>query len=128
MAEAKPDAFNLVALGGNAHPSGSGPKGRLPQIVSFDRTELSTLLNVYGRKVSSGEWRDYAMDMLKDRALFSIYRRTSERPQFVVEKNPKLRHRQGMYSVINAEGRILKRGHDLTKVLRVLEPGLTVVR
>lgn len=99
-----------------------GSAARIPAIVSFDRKELATLLNVYGRRVASGEWRDYAMDMLKDRALFSIYRRTSERPQFVVEKNPKLRHRQGMYVVTNHEGRVLRRGHDLEKVLRVLEP------
>ena len=94
----------------------------IPAIVSFDRKELATLLNVYGRRVASGEWRDYAMDMLRDRALFSIYRRSSERPQFVVEKNPKLRNKQGMYVVTNHEGRILRRGHDLEKVLRVLEP------
>ena len=86
------------------------------------------LLNVYGRKVASGEWRDYAMDMLKDRAVFSIYRRTSEQPQFIIEKNPKLRNRQGQYTVINAQGRVLRRGHDLSKVLRVLEPGLVVVK
>lgn len=99
-----------------------------PQIVAFDRRELSLLLNCYGRQVASGEWRDYAMDMLRDRAVFSIYRRASERPQFVVEKNPKLRNRQGQYTVTNFEGRILKRGHDLEKVLRVFEPGLTVVK
>jgi len=96
--------------------------------VSFDRRELSLLLNVYGRKVAEGEWRDYAMDMLTDRALFSIYRRASERPQFVVEKNPKLRNRQGLYAVSAADGRILKRGHDLASVLRVLEPGLSLVK
>ena len=86
------------------------------------------MLNVYGRRVAKGEWRDYALDMLRDRALFSIYRRTSERPQFVVEKNPKLRNKQGQYVVTNAEGRILRRGHELDKVLRVLEPGLRLVK
>lgn len=86
------------------------------------------MLNVYGRKVAAGEWRDYAMDMLRDRALFSIYRRTSERPQFVIEKNPKLRNRQGQYIVTGAEGKILRRGHDLEKVLRVLEPSFVVIK
>ncbi len=97
-------------------------------ITSFNRSELTLLLNVYGRKVASGEWRDYAMDFLRDRALFSIYRHTSERPQFVVEKNPKFRNRQGQYLVTNQEGRVLKRGHDLAQVLRVFEPGLTLVK
>lgn len=99
---------------------------RLPGQVGFDRFELGTILNLYGRKVSNGEWRDYAMDFLKDRALFSIYRRNSERPLYVIEKNPKLR--QGQYLVTSQDGRILKRGHELGKVLRVLEPQLAVVK
>lgn len=86
------------------------------------------MLNIYGQKVSSGEWRDYAMDMLRDRAVFSIYRRSSERPQFIIEKDPKLRNRQGQYAVSNFEGRILKRGHELAKVVRVLDTKLSVVK
>ena len=89
--------------------------------VSFDRRELNTILNLYGRKVAAGEWRDYAIDFLKDRALFSIYRRASERPVYVIEKNPKLRNRQGQYIVTIEDGRVLKRGHELENVLRVLE-------
>jgi hypothetical protein len=101
---------------------------RPPQpVVAFDRRELMQILSVYGRKVGQGEWRDYAMDFLKDRALFSIYARVSERPLFVVEKNPKLRARQGQYLITNQQGRILKRGHDLSQVLRVLDPDLAVV-
>ena len=95
--------------------------------VSFDRRELQTILNVYGRKVASGDWRDYAMDFLKDRALFSIYRHHSERPLYVIEKCPKLRDRQGQYLVMSQDGRILKRGHALDAVLRVLEPQVRVV-
>jgi len=98
-----------------------------PAIVAFDRRELALILSTYGRKVAAGEWRDYAMDFLKERALFSIYARVSERPLFVVEKNPKLRHRQGQYMVSNQQGRILKRGHDLAQVLRVIDPDLVVV-
>lgn len=96
-------------------------------VIAFERRELMQILSVYGRKVAAGEWRDYAMDFLKDRALFSIYARVSERPLFVVEKNPKLRNKQGQYMVTNQQGRILKRGHDLAQVLRVLDPDLMVV-
>lgn len=117
----------MSLVGDQPQPRQGGP-GKVPAIVSWNRQELGILLNVYGRKVASGEWRDYAMDMLKDRALFSIYRRTSERPQFVVEKNPKLRNRQGQFTVTNHEGRVLKRGHELTRVLRVLDSGLVVVK
>lgn len=89
--------------------------------IYFDKRELGILLNVYGKHVAQGEWRDYAMDFSKDRAMFSIYRRNSEQPMFVVEKQPKLRLRQGQYLVINQAGRILRRGHDLKQVLRVFE-------
>ena len=108
-------------------PAPSGSNGKVPVIVAFDRRELMTILAVYGRKVGQGEWRDYAMDFLRDRAVFSIYARVSERPLFIVEKTPKLRNRQGQYSVTNQQGRILKRGHDIAQVLRVLEPQLAVV-
>lgn len=96
-------------------------------IVSFDRRELSEILKVYGRMVAAGEWRDYAIDMLKDRAVFSIFRRSSEMPLFRVEKNPKLARRQGAYSVIAAGGLVMKRGQDLAQVLRVFDKGLRVV-
>lgn len=94
--------------------------------VSFDRLELNAILNLYGRKVAAGDWRDYAMDFLRDRAVFSIYKRASERPLYVVEKQPKLRNKQGQYLVTGEDGRVLKRGHELANVLRVLE--LAVVK
>ena len=100
---------------------------KIPAIVAFDRKELTLILGVYGRKVGQGEWRDYAMDFLRERAVFSIYARVSERPLFIVEKTPRLRNRQGQYAVTNQQGRILKRGHDLGLVLRVLDPQLAVV-
>ncbi len=89
--------------------------------VTFDRRELFEILRVYGRMVASGEWRDYAIDHLADRAVFSVFRRTSETPLFRIEKTPKLAARQGAYAVIDQGGRILKRGADLARVVAVLE-------
>nr|WP_245958350.1 DUF2794 domain-containing protein [Pelagibacterium sediminicola] len=109
-------------------PGPAPSRQRDVSVVSFDRRELGLILNVYGKKVASGEWRDYALDMLGDRALFSIYKRSSERPLFVVEKNPRLARRQGQYMIHSIEGRVLKRGHDLANVLRVLDPDLYIVR
>lgn len=122
-ADSPQDAQLLPFLGPNA---GSGAAPRQKPFVGFNRLELHTILNLYGRKVASGEWRDYAMDFLKDRALFSVYKRASERPLYVIEKNPKLRNRQGQYTVTSQDGRVLKRGHEIDVVLRVLE--LAVVR
>ena len=98
------------------------PKSRrVPEQVAFDRKELGVILGLYGRMVSAGEWRDYGMSFLKDVAVFSVFRRSAEQPLYRIEKRPRLRDKQGMYSVIGMDGRILKRGHDLRTVLRVLE-------
>ena len=103
---------------------GRGPYGP----ISFDRRELNQLLGMYGRKVAEGEWRDYAIDMHREKAIFSVFRKASEYPLYRIEKNPKLARRQGEYSVIAPTGLILKRGHDLKNVLRVLERKLQLVQ
>ena len=114
---------NLVALARETAPTpaDSRPAIREAPYVAFDRHELSEILKVYGRMVAAGEWRDYAIDHLSDRAVFSIFRRSSELPLYRVEKNPKLARRQGAYSVIAQTGMILKRGGELARVLRVID-------
>ncbi|WP_296422661.1 DUF2794 domain-containing protein [Yoonia sp.] len=89
--------------------------------VAFHRTELGVILGLYGRMVAAGEWRDYGISCLRDAAIFSIFRRTAENPLYRVEKRPKLRMKQGQYAVVAIDGQVLKRGNDLTQVLRVLE-------
>ncbi|MGD9867582.1 MAG: DUF2794 domain-containing protein [Hyphomicrobiales bacterium] len=113
---------------------GRGPAGPAPNpgqdhspAVSFSRRELSQILDVYGRQVAAGEWRDYAIDMLKEKAVFSVFRRSSEWPLYRIEKNPKTARKQGAYSVVAAGGLILRRGHDLARVLRVLDRGPRLV-
>ena len=95
--------------------------------VTFNRLELNRILNLYGRMVADGEWRDYAIDFLKDRAVFSVFRRASEVPIYRIEKDPRLARKQGMYSVISATGLILRRGHELERVLLVIDRKLAVV-
>jgi hypothetical protein len=97
------------------------------EIVSFDRIELRQIFNLYGRKVSEGEWRDYAIDFTAQKAVFSIYRRSSECPLYRIEKNPKLAKKQGAYSVLAANGLVLKRGHELGRVMAVLDKRLRLV-
>lgn len=90
--------------------------------VFFERLELDRLLRFYGRMVAAGEWRDYALDALPDCALFSVYRRSSEAPLYQIEKRPDDARKQGAYSVRAVDGRVLRRGHDLDRVLDVLLP------
>ena len=89
--------------------------------IAFDRRELSLILGVYGRFVAAGLWRDYAMDSLRERAVFSVFRRTAEQPLYRIEKCPRNAARQGAYSVVGMDGRILKRGRELDQVLRVFD-------
>jgi len=95
--------------------------------IGFSRRELNAILKVYGRKVADGEWRDYAIDQLKDRAVFSVFRRASEVPLYRIEKQPRLARRQGAYSVVAGTGLILKRGHDLANVLRIFDRQMKLV-
>ena len=97
------------------------PQERSSETVSFQRLELNIILLLYGRMVAAGEWRDYGISALRDVAIFSVFRRTAEHPLYRIEKRPKLRQRQSQYAVIGMDGQILKRGHDLATVLRVLE-------
>ncbi|HEY3778458.1 MAG TPA: DUF2794 domain-containing protein [Rhizomicrobium sp.] len=98
-----------------------GEAGARRNAVRFDRRELALILRVYGRMVSAGEWRDYAIDFLSDRAVFSVYRHTSEVPLYTIEKHPEFRARQGEYAVLAASGHLLKRGRELDQVLRLFD-------
>jgi hypothetical protein len=95
--------------------------------VTFDRRELNRIFGLYGRKVAAGEWRDYAIDFLKDRAVFSVFRRASEVPIYRIEKSPKLARRQGAYSIVSATGLIVRRGHELDRVLHAIDKSLSLV-
>lgn len=115
-----PDGAQLLSMGEMRRQRAAMP-------VTFNRQELDRILRIYGRMVASGEWRDYAIDHMEDRAVFSIFRRTSEVPLFRIEKNPRLARRQGAYSVIAASGLVMKRGHELQSVLRVFDKSLRLV-
>ncbi|MBN9597866.1 MAG: DUF2794 domain-containing protein [Afipia sp.] len=122
----------MSSVSGDIDPSESrGPERSTaplpPQSVTFNRLELNRILNLYGRMVADGEWRDYAIDFLKDRAVFSIFRRASEVPLYRIEKDPRLARKQGAYSVVGASGQILRRGHDLDRVLLVIDRKLALV-
>ena len=122
MSEAEPiqlcprGSAGLDSSGAFAHATSSSHS-----TVFFTRRELNQILNLYGRKVAAGEWRDYAIDFGRYKAVFSVFRRASEVPLFRIEKNPRLARRQGAYGVVAATGLILKRGYDLARVLEVLE-------
>ena len=98
----------------------AGTAGAPGAATAFDRHELSLILSLYGSMVAQGEWRDYAIDMGHDKAVFSVFRRTSEMPLYRIEKCPRIARKQGQYSVVAQGGEVLRRGHDLAQVLRVL--------
>lgn len=122
MSEIEPIQFRpsgvLRLVGKSEH---AGKATRSATRIAFNRKELNQILSVYGRRVADGEWRDYAIDALKEKAVFSVFRRTTEHPLYRIEKQPRLDRRQGAYAVVAASGLIVKRGHDLAQVLRAID-------
>jgi len=116
-----PSTARTLYWGANAESATNRTPETRDTRIRFDRLELKRILNTYGRMVMAGEWRDYAIDFRDDVAVFSVVRSTSEMPLYSIEKRPKQKDRQGQYSVIAAGGQVLKRGHDLAGVLRVLD-------
>jgi hypothetical protein len=106
------------------HTADITPFPRADDRVSFHRSELSVILNLYGQMVAAGLWRDYGISMLRDVAVFAVFRHTAEQPVYRIEKRPRLAMRQQQYAVIGMDGRVLRRGSDLRRVLRVLETKL----
>jgi Protein of unknown function (DUF2794) len=131
MSEGDPTRLRLRPVAARAShdsiPSTGTTARPMSAVTTFTRQELNAILNVYGRKVAAGEWRDYAIDFGRETACFSAYRRTSEVPLYRIEKSPKLSRKQGAFSVIAASGQVLKRGHDLLQVLAVFEKKLRLV-
>ena len=95
-------------------------RGR-PTQIGFERLELTRILDLYGRMVSAGHWRDYAIELGQDAAVFAAFRRAAERPEFRIEKRPALRQKQGMWALVGESGTLLKRGHELGPVLAPIE-------
>ena len=120
MSEVEPIQFSPHLGAGLA---GKAASLQTPQatLTTFDRRELNDILALYGRKVAAGEWRDYAIDFERDKAVFSVFRRASEIPLYRIEKQPRLARRQGAYSIVTATGLVLKRGHELRRVLGGLD-------
>jgi hypothetical protein len=138
MSDSEPDCQCMAAAhltlvkGGGADwrekPPAASCQRDAPAVVAFDRNELRVIFDLYGRRVANGDWRDYALDFTASRAVFSIFRRTCETPLYRIEKNPALARRQGAYSVIDASsGIVLRRGHDLARVVGVLNKKFRLV-
>ena len=88
-------------------------------MVSFNRYELNLILRIYGQMVSRGDWRDYSISSFDSKAVFSIFKRTSENPIYNIEKRPKKQRRNNIYSVKTIDGQIINDGSILEQVLRI---------
>jgi hypothetical protein len=97
-----------------------GPRDR-QAVAAFERLELQRILDLYGRMVAAGHWRDYGLSFHPDVAIFAAFRRATERPEVRIEKRPSLRVKQGAFALVGEHGAVLKRGHDLTGVMAPLE-------
>jgi hypothetical protein len=126
LSDAEPIEFR-PRRGAGVASAAPAASSRHDPVIHFNRRELEAILRVYGRKVAAGDWRDYALDFGREKAVFSVFRHTSEVPLYRIEKCPELARRQGAYSVVAATGLIMKRGHDLARVLSVLDKDVRLV-
>ena len=108
---------------GTVHPF----PGSRPAQIGFERAELSRIVDLYGRMVAAGLWKDYAIQFGRDAASFWAFRRAAEQPEIRIEKRPALRGRQGMWALIGENGAVLRRGHELGPVLAPIERRLLKV-
>jgi hypothetical protein len=127
LSDAEPISLRPGHGAGGAPSQTSRAPHPVPSVVAFNRRELFAILDVYGRQVAQGEWRDYAIDHGRETACFSIFRRASECPIYRIEKTPKLARKQGAFSVVSATGLILKRGNELDRVLAVIDKKVRLV-
>ena len=129
IADPERRSAEVVSVAFRRHPDALSQQHEAPtpKQVSFDRRELQLILNLYGRRVAEGEWRDYAIGFSPLKAVFAVFRRASETPLYTIEKNPTLARRQGAYSVVSADGFILKRGHELERVPAVRDKKIRLV-
>ena len=93
MSESDPINFPRNQARKNA---GGGQSSQI-ETVSFTRIELNQILRVYGFQVAAGEWRDYAIDMMRECAVFSVFRHTSDVPLYRIEKNPQAGTQAGCF-------------------------------
>ena len=93
----------------------------LEQKIAFNKKELGKILNIYGRMVAIGEWKDYGISILKNLSVFSIYKHNTEFPIYMVKKNMIRTDKRVIFSVVAMDGQILKKGYDLSSVLKPLE-------
>jgi hypothetical protein len=127
VSDSEPIAFRPIRTERGLDIGRSPQRTPAPPVVAFDRQELGEILNVYGRRVAAGDWRDYAIDMGRDCATFSVFRRASEVPIYRIEKRPALARKQGAFAVVTATGLILKRGNELSRVLAVIDKTVRLV-
>jgi hypothetical protein len=127
LSDAEPISLRPGHRAGGTPSQVSRTPQAVPSVVAFNRRELFAILDVYGRQVAQGEWRDYAIDHGRETACFSIFRRASEVPLYRIEKTPKLARKQGAFSVVTATGLILKRGNELDRVLAVIDKKVRLV-
>jgi hypothetical protein len=126
LSDPEPIQFSPRRRAGNGIVAAAASR-RIDPVIHFSRRELEEILRVYGRRVAAGEWRDYALEFGCEKAVFSVFRHAREVPLYRIEKCPGLARRQGAYSVVAATGLIMRRGHDLARVLSVLDKGVRLV-
>ena len=96
------------------------------KIIFFSKLELSSILNLYSKQVSKGNWKDYALDSKIDNAIFSIYRHTQDKPMFQIIKNSQKGFRNKPSFYIKKGEEIISKNKSLFTILSNFEKKLSI--
>ena len=95
----------------------------------FVKKELQAILDLYAKKVSSGDWKDYGLSINKREITFDVYKRASEKPIYRISKNLNPKNRKEKFYILDKNGIIIKRSENLDSLINRVEwSKLRVVR
>tara|TARA_B100000214_G_C23596576_1_gene458750 strand:- start:180 stop:521 length:342 start_codon:yes stop_codon:yes gene_type:complete len=87
----------------------------------FVKKELQTILNLYAKKVSSGDWKDYGVSVYKKEITFDVYQRASEKPIYRISKNLNPKTKTEKFYILDKNGRIINKSENLESLIKKIE-------
>ena len=84
----------------------------------FNKKELKSILNLYAKMVSGGEWKDYGLSISKKEVSFNVYSRASEFPAYKITKNLKPKNENEKYLIKNAQNKTIGNSENLQNLIK----------
>ena len=83
----------------------------------FEKYELKIILDLYGKMVSEGSWKDYGLNISSKQVGFSVFKNSAESAMYKICKNFKPLNKNLKYLIIDSRETILKNSYNLKILL-----------